>query len=238
MPNETVKHRSLRKLDLRSGQGASTSAACGGIEFRDGRMPSREVLEYFDATEFRDTRDDLKLGVTLVEGSRIAVDCGCGAGSDIAFLRASGFVVHAFDIESEAIMRCQRRFSGDDKVSLSQDSFGTFRYPRASLIVADASLFFCPEDEFEDAWKQINESLLPNGVFVGSFLGPDDTMAGPEYNRKGFWPNVLVASEETLRSWLKPFEIVSFTEHRTSGTAPGGNHHQWHIYSVVARKKS
>lgn len=199
-------------------------------------MPSQEILNYFDATKFRDTRDDLKLGVELVEGPRIAIDCGCGAGSDIAFLRANGFTVHAFDIEAEAIARCQKRFTGDDKVKLSQDSFSTFQYPSASLIVADASLFFCPPDEFKDVWKRMNEALLPNGVFAGSFLGPDDTMAGPDYDCKAFWPDVLVTSEDELRAWLQPFEILTFTEHRKSGIAPGGNHHEWHIYSVVARK--
>lgn len=200
-------------------------------------MPSKEIQEYFDATEFRDTRDDLKQGVKLIEGPRIAIDCGCGAGSDIAFLRRNDFTVHAFDIEPEAIARCQRRFGRDAQVKLSQDSFGTFLYPTSSLVVADASLFFCPQDEFQDAWNKIYQSLLPNGVFVGSFLGSDDSMAGPEYDRKAFWPNVLVATEERLKSWLKSFEIVSFKEHRKNGTAPGGGNHQWHIYSVVARKK-
>jgi len=200
-------------------------------------MSSQEDLDYFDATEFRDTRDELKLGATLVEGPKIAVDCGCGAGSDIAFLRENGFTVHAFDIEREAIERCRRRFAGDIEVKLSHDSFSTFNYPLASLIVADASLFFCPPDKFEEVWKQINESLFTNGVFVGSFLGPDDTMAGPGYDRKSFWPNVFVVNEDMLRSWLNSFEIVSFSEHRKSGPAPGGNHHRWHIFSVVARKE-
>ncbi|WP_295873046.1 class I SAM-dependent methyltransferase [uncultured Zhongshania sp.] len=200
-------------------------------------MSSREISEYFDATESRDTRDDLKHGVELVEGPRIAIDCGCGAGSDIAFLRANGFFVHAFDVELEAITRCGRRFSGDGNVRLSQDSFSSYDYPRASLIVADASLFFCPEDEFSDVWNKINEALLPGGVFVGSFLGPEDTMAGTGFDREAFWPNVLVASEYKVKEWLKPFEVVSFIEHRKSGAAPGGSHHHWHIYSVVARKE-
>lgn len=201
-------------------------------------MPSQEVLAYFEATKFRETRTDLQRGVERINGPRIAVDCGCGAGSDIAFLRASGFTVHAFDIEPEAIAICQRRFAGDEQVKLYTDSFSTFHYPRASLIVADASLFFCPPDEFEFVWQHITESLLGGGVFVGSFLGPDDTMAGPDYDRNAFWPEVLVASEPTVRSWLKPFDIISFTEHRHFGTAPGGNPHQWHIYSVVAQKNN
>lgn len=155
----------------------------------------------------------------------MAIDCGCGAGTDIAFLRANGFSVHAFDIEAEAITRYQRRFIGDGKVTLSQDSFSTYHYPRASLIVADASLFFCPEDEFKVVWKKINKALLPGGVFVGSFLGPKDTMAGTGYDRDAFWPNVLVASEHKVKEWLRPFEVVSFTEHRKSGTETDGGYH-------------
>lgn len=200
-------------------------------------MPSPQITEYFDATKFRETRADLKLGVKLIEGPRSTVDCGCGAGSDIGYLRDNGFAVQAFDIEAEAIMRCQKRFEGDNMVRLSRDSFSSFTYPPASLIVANASLFFCPVDEFADVWKRMTKSLLPGGVFVGSFLGPEDTMAGPEYDWEAFWPNVLVATEEQLRSWLNSLDIVSFTEHKQSGTAPGGTDHQWHIYSVVARKR-
>lgn len=200
-------------------------------------MPSPQLSQYLDATESRATRPDLELGVSLVSGPRIAIDCGCGAGSDIAYLRARDFSVHAFDIEAEAIARCERRFSGDDRVKLSQASFSSFHYPKASLIVADASLFFCPAVEFEGVWQQITDALLPGGIFVGSFLGPEDTMAGPDYDRDAFWPDVLVADEATVRSWLEQFEIVSFNEHRSSGTAPGGGAHHWHIHAVVARKR-
>lgn len=201
-------------------------------------MTSPEILDYFDAMAYRETRDDLKAGIQLVKGPRIAIDCGCGAGSDIAFLRANGFVVHGFDVEAESIARCRERFRGDSHVILSQASFSTFEYPSASLVVADASLFFCPADEFDSFWEKIKNALLPSGVFVGSFLGPEDTMVGPAYDREAFWPDVLVASEERLRSWLDGFEIVSFTGHKKSGLTPSGVPHDWHIFAVVAQKKS
>lgn len=199
-------------------------------------MISKEKREYFDATACRETRDDLRLAVELVEGPRIAIDCGCGAGSDIEFLRASGFSVHAFDIEEEAVERCRRRFGGDSEVMVSNDSFRSFQYPSASLVVADASLFFCREDDFHDVWRSIVGSLLPKGIFVGSFLGCDDTMAGPDYDRSAFWPDVLVADEAQVRSWFAGFDVISFREHRTSGVTVNGTSHDWHIFSVVARK--
>lgn len=199
-------------------------------------MPSKAILRYFDATEDRKTRDDLRLAVNLVGGRKLAIDCGCGAGSDIAFLRSQGFTVYAFDIEEASITRCAKRFQGDSEVLLSQSSFSDYAYPQASLIVADASLFFCPKQEFGKVWRKIENALIPDGVFCGSFLGPDDTMAGPNNNNKAYWPDVLVMSEQKVKQLFKAFRIESFTEHKSSGQAPDGENHQWHIFSVVAKR--
>jgi len=201
-------------------------------------MPSEEILKYFETTADRETRDDLRLAINLVEGNKVAIDCGCGAGSDIAFLRSHDFFVNAFDIEEESINRCRIRFKGDSHVVLSQATFSTFKYPNASLLVADASLFFCPAQDFNEVWSKITNALLPEGVFSGSFLGPDDTMAGPNYKKESYWPEVLVFSEEKVKHLFNNYNIKSFTEHRTSGKTPDGEPHQWHIFSVVAKKES
>lgn len=201
-------------------------------------MSSEEILKYFEATADRVTRDDLSLAVSLVEGNKVAIDCGCGAGSDIAFLRSHDFFVNAFDIEEESINRCRIRFKGDSEVLLSQDSFNTFKYPNASLIVADASLFFCPEQEFSEVWNKITDALLPKGIFSGSFLGPEDTMAGPDYNKELYWSEVLVFTKEEVKNLFYNYKIESFTEHTTSGKTPDGQPHHWHIFSVVAMKES
>jgi len=201
-------------------------------------MPSEEILKYFDTTADKETRDDLRLAVSLVQGDKIAIDCGCGAGSDIAFLREHDFFVHAFDIEEESIARCRVKFKGDSNVLLSQDSFNTYKYPDASMIVADASLFFCPAREFSEVWRKITDALLPNGIFSGSFLGPEDTMAGPDYNKERYWPEVSVLSTEEVKTLFLGYKIESFTEHKVAGKTPDGTPHQWHIFSVVARKES
>ncbi len=61
-------------------------------------------------------------------------------------------------------------------------------------------------------------------------------MAGADYKSEDFWPKVLVVSEEKIRFWLNAFDIISFTEHRTTGKSVDGKPHQWHVFSVVARK--
>ncbi len=67
-------------------------------------MSTTEIFEYYDSTANREIREDLRLAIGLVDNYKVAIDCGCGAGSDIAFLRANGFTVHAFDIELESII--------------------------------------------------------------------------------------------------------------------------------------
>jgi len=202
---------------------------------------SQEKLDYFALTKDRPTRGDLVSSVALansvqIDGRRIAVDCGCGAGADIAYLRGQGYSVYAFDVEAEAIRQCGERFSEDDEVHLAQSTFAEFYYPQSTLIVADASLFFCPTDEFNNVWTLMAASLVMGGVFCGSFLGPEDTMAGPGFERDVFWPEVNVVTEETLKPKFEGFEIVSWVEHRQLGETAQGVPHDWHIFAVVAQK--
>lgn len=173
-------------------------------------MATEEILEYYSDTANRDVRDDLVFATSLIEKEKVAIDCGCGAGSDIAYLRGEGFIVHAFDIEEESIKICRERFERDKSVFLSQDSFSSYEYPKSTLVVADASLFFCPEVEFDSVWNNIYNSLGVGGIFCGSFLGPNDTMAGPNYDEEAYWSHVLVFHEEVLRSTLSKFEVLKF----------------------------
>jgi len=89
-------------------------------------MTSKEILDYFDVTADRDVRSDLHQAIKLVDEPKIAIDCGCGAGRDIAYLLANGFIIHAFDIESDSILRCKKRFEGKNNVFLSHASFNSF----------------------------------------------------------------------------------------------------------------
>lgn len=199
-------------------------------------MPSIAICEYLDATENRKIRDDLLFAINHVKAPKIAIDCGCGAGADIDYLASNGFTVHGFDIDEASISRCQARFQGMGNVTLSQSTFAQYRYPKVSLVVADASLFFCPEAEFPTVWNNIHDCLYPNGIFCGSLLGPEDTMAGPAYNKDDYWPEVTAFEEDEARVLFADYEILRFTVHKSAGVTPTGDPHHWHIYSVVARK--
>ena len=199
-------------------------------------MSSREIKQYYDITGDSETREDLVYAASITHEPKVAIDCGCGAGSDIAYLSELGFTVYAFDIEEESISRCRKRFEGVDKIFLSQNSFQSFDFFKVSLIVADASLFFCAESEFNAVWLRMDDSLISGGIFSGSFLGPEDTMATSEYDRQKFWPDILVLNEKRVKELFVNYQIHRFSEHKLSGTTPQGDAHDWHIYSVVAEK--
>ncbi|WP_299007368.1 trans-aconitate 2-methyltransferase [uncultured Shewanella sp.] len=199
-------------------------------------MSSKEIAKYFDATECRQIRDDLVFALSIVSEPKIAIDCGCGAGADIAYLAENGFTVHGFDVLQESISRCESRFSGLDTVFLSQSSFIDFEYPPASLVVADASLFFCPSADFKAVWSKIYQCLLPGGVFCGSFLGKEDTMAIPGDNPSVFWQEVAVFDEYEVMALFNNFEVLHFNTHKSTGKTFQGVEHHWHVFQVVARK--
>lgn len=201
-------------------------------------MPSEEISKYFDATENREAREDLVFSVSMIDEPKIAIDCGCGAGADIEYLLRNGFTVHGFDIEGESISKCQSRFHGTEKVLLSKESFSTFEYPDASLVVADASLFFCPTSDFEEVWSKIYHCLLPSGIFCGSFLGNEDTMAVPGDNPSVFWPHVTAFKEAEVIALFKQYKVLRFNTHKSSGVTSQGVPHNWHIFQVVAQKPS
>lgn len=199
-------------------------------------MTTIEISEYYDATYDSKVRSDLEQAVSLIKGPKTAIDCGCGAGSDTAYLLGQGFTVHAFDIEGESVSRCKDRFKDEKNLFLSQDSFHTFTYPTASLIVADASLFYCSEKDFGDVWSNISQALSSGGIFVGSFLGLRDTTASAQYQRDAFWPDVTCFTETALQTVFENYHIVNWTEHEMDGKTAQGIDHHWHIYAVIARK--
>lgn len=198
-------------------------------------MTSKQVKSYFEKSRNASIRPELEYAITESAGGGTAIDCGCGAGANIAHLRARGFLVNAFDIDEHAISLCADRFANDSNVVLSVDSFGSFNYSRAALLIADASLFFCPADEFILFMQKMYLSLEPEGVFYGSFLGARDTMASADFKVDQYWGDVLVLTKDKIESALNGFEILQLKEHESDGVTLTGEQHHWHIFSVVAK---
>ncbi|MCG9782961.1 methyltransferase domain-containing protein [Vibrio brasiliensis] len=162
--------------------------------------------------------------------SKIAIDCGCGTGSDIEFLSSQGYQVYGFDINPDAMTICRDRFAGNPLIELSQSSFETYDYPSAGVIIANSSLFFAQPNEFENTWLRIESALEVGGVFAGDFMGYKDSWAD------NYRSPTSPITEQALRKLLANFEIVRFYERDERAPTTLGKLKQWHTYSVVAVK--
>ena len=162
---------------------------------------------------------------------KVAIDCGCGVGADIAYLLQCGYQVHGFDHNTDAIEVCRERFNSDALVDISLDSFETYDYPKAGLVTANSSLFFADPQTFADAWQKIVECIDVGGVFSGDFLGDKDSWA-TNYRS----PTTALTRDEVEQLFTQ-FEIVRFEERDEDALTARGYMKHWHVYSVVAIKR-
>ena len=104
-----------------------------------------------------------------------AIDCGCGTGSDMAYLASQGYEVHGFDSHPASVELCQQRFKDQPNIYISNHRFDDFNYPPAGLVIAYYSLFFCPPHLWKPSWQKIDQAVVPEGVFCGDFMGNKDS---------------------------------------------------------------
>ena len=100
---------------------------------------------------------------------RLAIDLGCGEGTDALELLARGWSVLAVDAELAglALLRARIPPAAAGRIRVLCASFAEADLPCAHLIHAGFSLPFCPAREFPALWARIRRALAPGGVFAG-----------------------------------------------------------------------
>ncbi|WP_310619076.1 class I SAM-dependent methyltransferase [Flexibacterium corallicola] len=187
---------------------------------------------YLSSTTSLPHRPETELAVKANQSpTRTAIDCGCGAGRDIAYLREQGYQTFGFDSDVATVDVCKHRFADDNSVTISHASFETYEPPQASLILAHSSLFFCPRYTFEIFWDKILKSLEPKGVISCNFLGQKDSWLGKQFHR-GFAVNL-----QEINKLFSQFDIVKLSERNEDGATITGDRKHWHTYTVIARRK-
>lgn len=63
-------------------------------------------------------------------GLNVVIDCGCGTGSDIAFLEQQGHQIYGFDVNSDSISICRDRFGQKAFVEISQSALKIMIIPK------------------------------------------------------------------------------------------------------------
>ncbi len=187
----------------------------------EGR-PMREL--FVDATPF--------LPIAAPDGrSLVAVDLGCGDGTEALELLRRGWTVLAVDGSPEGIARLRESVPPTDRERLSTRvaPFSEVELPTSDLVYAGLSLPFCDPREFDEVWRQVTSAIRPDGLFAGHFFGPHDTWSGT--------PDMNFHTRAEIEALLGDFEVVGFREQDEDGEAVSGPKH-WHVFHVIARKQS
>ncbi|WP_305856102.1 class I SAM-dependent methyltransferase [Balneatrix alpica] len=164
--------------------------------------------------------------------SKVAIDCGCGTGSDIVYLSEQGFYVFGFDVNADSISICCDRFGSKNNVCLSQQSFETFDFPKSGVVIANSSLFFANPDTFKVTMQKITSSIAIGGVFAGDFLGYKDSWAS------GFRVSTAPVTKSDLLGIFASFDILDFSERDEFGKTLIGVKKYWHTYSLIAKRRT
>ena len=161
----------------------------------------------------------------------VAIDCGCGTGSDSAYLAQQDYQVHSFDINADSISICIERFKNDPRVTICEASFEKYDYPKCGIIIANASLFFAEPTQFQSTWQRMVESLENGGVFAGDFMGINDSWAS------GYRSAITPMTRAEVQALFADFEMIRFHERDELGKTVIGKTKHWHTFSVVALKR-
>jgi SAM-dependent methyltransferase len=182
--------------------------------------PARSL--FLEATELLPTR-------STGDHSLIAIDLGCGDGTETRSLLARGWTVVAVDAAPEAIALLRAAVTSEEATRLTAHvaAFHEPELPDADFVYAGLSLPFCSPHDFDETWARIERALRPQGIFAGHFFGPRDSWAGT--------PDMTFHTRQELDGLLAGFDVRVLREQDEDGRAVSGPKH-WHVFSVIASK--
>ena len=160
---------------------------------------------------------------------RMAVDLGCGDGTDALALLERGWSVLAVDIEEAGLALLRKRIPAAcaERIHLVCASFADADLPPAHLIHAGFSLPFCPPPQFSVVWEQTRRALMPGGIFAGQLFGTHDSWADD--------PGMTFQDRSEVTRLLDGLQILELHETERDGEAYSGPKH-WHTYDILARQ--
>ena len=163
---------------------------------------------------------------------KIAIDCGCGAGNESSFLLRHHFKVYAFDPSIDAKNVCLSKFKDNKNFLFSNQAFEDYSFPKASLIIALFSLFFCSTDSLESVLKKMQESLSEQGILLIQLLGKDDDWVN-NFSEKfiGF------EQEELKQLFDADFDIIYIDEFKGNKPLANGTPKFWNVHTLILKKK-
>jgi SAM-dependent methyltransferase len=222
---------------------------------------------YFNAVANKPARETLVKALDLIDAEDVraaksrkraprpkfhtAIDIGCGEGRDTrALLRHTSRIpwslmatdgsAHGLDILLESLTPAEHR-----RLYVAQSLLEELprRYPTAilhsvkelraaqvDLVNASFVLPFCPPRHLPALWRWIVARIRPGGRFAGQFFGDRDT-----------WAHVRKTTgipRTRLDRMFKDFVFEELREEEKDDVTTMGEPKHWHVYHIVARKRT
>ena len=186
--------------------------------------------EYYRAIEGRYPRPLFVDALALAAGPGVAIDVGCGDGTETLALLADGWTVFAGDAAPEAIERLRSSVPTEaaGRLTTVVAPFQELELPAADFVYAGLSLPFCAPGHFGEAWRRITAAVRPGGVLAVHLFGPRDSWANN--------PDMTFYTREEVEALLDGFDVRSLVEQDEDGQAVSGPKH-WHVFHVIAARR-
>lgn len=195
-------------------------------------MPSGDWIGYYDAQAGRAPRELLIRALDAFDREGrvgVAIDLGCGDGTDTVEMLSRGWDVVAIDAQEDAIRRVRERIPPEAAARSTTivSEMERVRFHEADLVLASWSLPFCRPESFSDVWERLRSSLRPGGRFAGELFGDRDSWASD--------PEMTFHDAAAARTLFEGWGVESFEEEEEDGEAFDGPKH-WHVFHVVASR--
>lgn len=186
---------------------------------------------YFEKNKERSLRPLYSKAISLFNSkSQVAMDLGCGVGTEVADLLQRGFTVHALDQESRAIELVKAKASNfADRLHTYVTPFELMRdWPSVDFLYSFHALPFCNRSYFDEVVNRSIRSVSPDGLYVASFFGLEDEWVVAD--------KVVGISDVEVRSRLHGFDVLHFVEDKKVGKTVMNGEKMWHVVEVIAKR--
>jgi len=165
--------------------------------------------------------------MSLVGRPGIAIDLGCGDGTETLALLEAGWTVHAVDSSPDGIARTAYRGRAHaDRLTTHLSRLEDFDPPETDLLYSGWTLPFCAPEQFDALWSRLRDALRPGGLLVVNLFGPRDDWASQ--------PGMTFRSLEEARLLAAGLTDPSVTEKDEDGQSFSGPKH-WHEITIIGR---
>ena len=158
----------------------------------------------------------------------IAIDLGCGDGTESHALLEAGWTVHAVDSSPDGIARTTYRCRDvADRLTTHLSRLEDFEPPAADLVYSGWTLPFCAPEHFEALWGRLRGALRPGGLLGVNLFGIRDDWASES--------GMTFRTVEQARDMAEGLTELTVIETEEDGQSFSGPKH-WHEIDIFGRQ--